>query len=93
MYVPNPIDLSDIKVPDEICEVIEMIAENVHENWALSRINEGWIYGKDYDGKLKLHPSLIPYNDLPESEKEYDRITALETIKLLIKNGFDIKPR
>ena len=93
MYIPNPVDLSDIDVPDEICDVLEMLAENVHENWALSRINEGWSYGMNYDGIKKIHPSLVPYDELPESEKDYDRITALDTIKLLIKNGFEIKLR
>ena len=33
---------------------------------------------------------LVPYDELPESEKEYDRNTAIETLKLIIKLGYKI---
>ncbi|WP_139125176.1 RyR domain-containing protein [Bacillus solimangrovi] len=87
-YKPLPIDTSLTILPDDIEEVIEVIAENVHERWADNRIREGWTYGVERNDLLKKHPCLKPYHELEESEKQYDRITATETIKVLINMGF-----
>ena len=92
-YNPNPIDTSDILLPKELMELCELIAENVHDVWALGRINEGWTYGEVKDPGRKITPLLVPYKDLPESEKEYDRNTAFETLKLVSKLGYDIVKR
>lgn len=89
-YVPQPMDTSDIRLPKELNELIEQMAKNVHEVWAQSRIEQGWTYGKERSDALKQHPCLIPYEDLPEIEKAYDRDTALETLKLICKLGFKI---
>ena len=86
-YIPHPIDLSDIELPQELDELREAIAENIHEVWSAGRMKEGWTYGPERDDKLKKHPDLIPYSDLTESEKQYDRETAMNTIKLVIKLG------
>lgn len=91
MYKPNPVDTSDIILPEDLSELTEKIAENVHEVWAEGRIKEGWTYGIVRDDAKKETPCLVPYKDLPENEKEYDRNTALETIKLIIKLGYGIK--
>ena len=87
MYVPKPVDTSDVELPKELLELTEKMAENVHEVWSVNRIKEGWTYGDKRDDVTKKTPCLIPYNDLPETEKEYDRNTALETLKLIIKLG------
>ena len=91
MYKPNPIDTKDIVLSDKLVELTEKIAENVHENWALARINEGWIYGEKRDDVKKTTPCLVPYSRLPESEKEYDRKTAVETLKLVVALGYRIE--
>lgn len=91
MYSPKPIDTSDVKIPDELLELSEKIAENVHDNWAVGRIAEGWTYGEKRDDVLKQTPCLVPYKDLPEQEKEYDRRTAFETLKLIISLGYKIE--
>ena len=70
-----------------------MIAKNVHEVWAQSRIEEGWTYGPVRDDTKRQTPCLVPYEDLPESEKAYDRNTAMETIKLIISLGYDVVKR
>ena len=70
-YNPNPIDTSDVKLPKEILDLCEKIAENTHEVWAENRVSEGWSYGKTRDDKKKETPCLIPYAELPESEKEF----------------------
>lgn len=90
MYNPKPIDTSDIELPGELLSLIEQIAENVHDVWASSRIAEGWTYGVSKDIEQKKTPLLVPYNELPEAEKNYDRNTALETLKLIIKLGYNI---
>ena len=94
-YTPKPIDTSDQIIPEELCELAEMIAENTHEVWSLGRVEDGWTYGPKRDDTLKQHPGLIPYSDLPECEKEYDRRTSLETIKVILKLGYELhkKPR
>ena len=92
-YVPKPIDLSDVELTDDLNELREAIAENAHEVWAGNRYAEGWRYGVQRNDDLKLHPDIVPYSQLPESEKEYDREMAMKTIKLLKKLGYDIVKR
>lgn len=89
-YTPQPIDTTDVKLPEELNPLTEAIAKNVHDVWALGRLNDGWTYGEERDDSKKHHPCLVPYEDLSESEKVYDRNTALETLKLIIKLGFNI---
>lgn len=89
-YTPCPINTEGIGLSDELSTLIEQIAENVHEVWARNRMNQGWKYGKERNDSLKLHPCLVPYEKLPEIEKEYDRNTAIETLKLIKKMGFKI---
>lgn len=92
-YVPHPIDVDNIPLDGDLEELQEAIAENAHDVWAEARMKEGWSYGKDRDDAKKLHPDLIPYTALPDSEKEYDRIMAFNTIKLVKKLGYDIVRR
>ena len=92
MYMPKPIDTSDVILPEELLSLTEKIAENVHDVWAVGRIAEGWVYGVEKDNEKKTTPSLVPYSELPESEKDYDRNTALETLKLIVKLGYSITP-
>ena len=89
-YVPQPMDTSDIQLTEELKVLVEQMAKNVHEVWAQSRIEQGWSYGKERNDTLKQHPFLIPYEELPEMEKAYDRDTALGTLKLICKLGFKI---
>ena len=89
-YVPQPMDTSDIQLPEELNVLIEQMAKNVHEVWAQSRMEQGWTYGEERSDALKQHPCLIPYEELPEVEKAYDRDTALGTLKLISKLGFKI---
>ena len=90
MYTPNPIDTSDIVLDEELKNLTELLAKNVHEVWAKSRIAEGWTYGSVKDNEKKTTPWLIPYEELPESEKDYDRNTALETVKIIRKLGYNV---
>lgn len=90
MYKPNPIDTSDIILDKEILKLADMLAKNTHEVWAKNRISEGWTYGKERNDKIKTTPCLVPYEELPENEKNYDMDTSLETLKLIKKLGYKI---
>ncbi len=90
MFTPIPADTTNIKLDGKLTELTELIAENVHNVWAAGRIKEGWVYGEQKDSTKKTTPCLVPYNELPESEKEYDRNTATETLKLIISLGYKI---
>lgn len=90
-YTPEPMDLSLVDLPESLIQLSERIAENVHEVWAKARMDEGWTYGEKRDDIHKKHPCLVPYDELPEEEKEYDRNTAMNTIKMVKKLGFRIE--
>ena len=89
-YIPQPIDTKDVLLPKGIETLVEQMAKNVHEVWAQGRLEQGWTYGAERDDVNKKHPCLIPYDELPEAEKEYDRQTAVSTLKLIISLGFKI---
>lgn len=91
MYEPNPIDTSDVILTDDLLALTEKIAENVHDVFVKSRFEEGWTYGECLDDVKKTNPTFVPYSELPESEKEYDRNTALGTIKLIVRLGYKIE--
>lgn len=89
-YIPNPLDTEHIVLPEALNELTEQMARNVHEVWAKGRIDEGWSYGEQRDDQQKKHPCLVAYEELPETEREYDRNTAIQTLKLILKLGFKI---
>lgn len=89
-YTPHPIDTKGVELPKELTALAEVIAKNVHEVWSAGRINDGWTYGEKRNDTEKKHPCLVPYEELSEEEKEYDRNTSIETIKLILKLGFKI---
>jgi hypothetical protein len=90
MYNPNPKDLSEIMLPKDLVLLAEELAENTHDVWAQARIAEGWVWGEVKDEVNKTTPQLVPYADLPESEKEFDRATSLSTLKWVMSMGYRI---
>ncbi len=90
-YVPKPADTSDVRFPEGMEELMEIVAKNVHEVWAQGRMKDGWTYSEERDDIRKTHPCLVPYEQLSESEKDYDRNTAMQTIKLILKSGYKIE--
>ena len=89
-YIPEPAQTDDIVLSEELNGLVEAMAKNVHDVWAESRISQGWTYDPERNDALKHHPCLVPYEDLPEVEKAYDRDTAVGTLKLICKLGFKI---
>jgi ryanodine receptor 2 len=90
-YLPEPIDTSGVELPPEVRELAERLAEHVHDIWARQRMSEGWRHGPRRDDRHKMHPGLVPYAELPESEKDYDRNTALQTLAAIIALGYRIE--
>jgi hypothetical protein len=82
-----------INLPDDLLKEIENMAKHVHETWTKGRIKDGWQYGIERNDELKEHPSLVSYDELSESEKEYDRRTVMATLSYLTKNGYEIRKK
>lgn len=93
VYEPYPISLDDVTLDDDLTELQEAIAENAHEIWAKARTDQGWSYGLERNDQKKETPDMVPYCNLPESEKLYDREMAMQTLKLVKKLGFEIRKR
>jgi hypothetical protein len=91
-YQPQPLDTSKITLPAQLVALTEKLAEHIHDVWAATRFAQGWTHGPARDDANKKHPCLIPYADLPESEKTYDRNTALGTLKAILSLGYSIQP-
>ena len=91
-YIPCPADTTNICLPEELNKLTEAIAKNAHEVWAKGRMAEGWTYGEVKNSDTKTTPCMLPYEDLPDSEKEYDRMTAMESIKLIVALGWTLVP-
>ena len=89
-YVPQPLDTSKVELPEDLMELVEEMAKNVHEVWAQTRMEQGWTYGEVRNDELKQHPCLVEYEELPEDERVYDRNTAIGTLKLIRQLGFKI---
>ena len=92
-YTPKPIDLSDVELTEDLNDLREAIAENAHEIWAVERLAQGWSYGPERNDAKKENPCMVPYSQLPEKEKDFDRSMAMDTIKLLKKLGYDLIKR
>ena len=92
-YIPQPIDTNDVVLPEELSQLAEQMAKNVHEIWAQTRIAQGWTFGSERNDAEKKHPCLVPYEELPEEEKVYDRNTSIETLKFIVSNGYEIRKR
>ncbi len=89
-YIPKPVDTTHVTLPADILALSEKLAENAHEVWAVQRISQGWTLGPKRDDDAKKHPGLVPYGDLSDGEKEYDRLTAMQTLKLIVALGYRI---
>jgi RyR domain-containing protein len=91
-YEPQPLDTAGIELPPSLVALTEKLAENAHDHWARERIAQGWQFGPQRDDTRKQHPCLLPYDRLPESERVFDRRTAVETLKAIMALGYRILP-
>lgn len=93
MYTPKPLKTDSVELSEDLLELTELVAKNVHEVWAEGRISQGWIYAAERNDEKKTTPCLVPYEELPEDEKEYDRNTAMETLRLILSLGYKIEKK
>ena len=70
------IEIKQTKEDMEERKLIELLSEKVHNAWMKEKEAQGFSYGKDYDKEKKKHPDMLPYNELKEEVKEYDRATV-----------------
>lgn len=91
-YQPRPIDTTSVALDDDLRELTERLARNTHDVWAAERIRLGWSYGPRRDDARRQHPGLVPYDELPDTEKQFDRNTAREVLTALIALGYRIHP-
>lgn len=89
-YKPAPLPTSHVKLSPEIHDLTEALAKNTHDVWAKERMAQGWRFGPERNDARKEHPSLVPYEQLSEKEKVYDRNTAMETLKAVLALGYRI---
>ncbi len=89
-YRPDPIDTSGVELSDDVLALGELLARNTHDVWARQRLADGWRYGPRRDDGRREHPDLVAYDELPESERQYDRDTALQTLKAIVALGYRI---
>lgn len=89
-YKPELADLTSITIPKDLEALTELLAEHAHDTWAMERQSEGWTYGRERNDRKLETPDMVPYSELPETEKQYDRIMASNTIKLLLAKGYKI---
>jgi ryanodine receptor 2 len=90
-YEPKPIDTTEVTLNTDVSDLTELLARNAHELWALQRLKNGWTYGPTRDDAAKKHPCLVSYEELPDSEKQYDRNAAIGTLKAIVALGFRIE--
>lgn len=89
-YTPQPIDTSAVTLPPELVALTERLAESTHDHWTLQRMSDGWTYGPTRNDAAKTNPCMVPYADLTDDEKEYDRLTAMETLKAIVALGYTV---
>jgi ryanodine receptor 2 len=89
-YQPQPFDTTAVEMPPELQPLVERLAANSHAVWAAQRIRDGWTYGPVRDDANRRHPCLVSYEELPEAEKEYDRQSVRQTLKVILAMGYRI---
>lgn len=89
-FVPNPVDTSAFFLAGYIESVKDKLAENIHEMWAMNKIEAGWQWGEYRDDVRHIHPCLVPFEKLPPAEKRYDSQLAVQTLKTILALGYHV---
>uniref|UniRef100_A0A3Q3G2B0 Ryanodine receptor 2b (cardiac) n=1 Tax=Labrus bergylta TaxID=56723 RepID=A0A3Q3G2B0_9LABR len=87
----QPVDTSNVSVPERLEFVVNKYAEHTHEKWSLDKFANGWVHGEQLCENTKVHPLLKPYRALAEKEKEAYRWAIKETIKSMLAFGWTIE--
>lgn len=70
---------------------VERLAALVHEAWVEHRRKQGWQHGEQHDHAARRSPSLVPYEQLADAERELDRVTVRRTLAGLRELGYSIE--
>ena len=89
-WLPAPVDTSSVDLGESESQLSEQLAAESHHIWARLRIDEGWRRGPRRDDFRKEDPHLVPYDELPEAEKERNRKTSQQTLRSIVALGFRI---
>ncbi|XP_023168844.1 ryanodine receptor isoform X8 [Drosophila hydei] len=89
-FVPKPVDTTGVSLPSSVDQIKEKLAENIHEMWALNKIDAGWTWGEQREDYHRIHPCLTQFEKLPAAEKRYDNQLAVQTLKTIISLGYYI---
>lgn len=89
-FVPKPVDTTMVNLPGYVEQIRDKLAENIHEMWAMNKIEAGWCYGEIRDDLKKIHPCIVPFDKLPLAEKRYDTQLAVQTLKTILALGYYI---
>jgi hypothetical protein len=89
-YVPRPIETDGIELDGGMLQLLEALARNAHDAWAAQRLADGWTWGAARSDERKEHPGLVTYEELSESEKEYDRILVRTTLRAIVALGYRV---
>ncbi len=71
-------------------EEIEMLARMEHKRWVNERLRHGWIFGAERDDERRTHPDLVPFDELTEASREYDRQAVAQIPRMLAAMGLII---
>jgi hypothetical protein len=87
-YLARPIDDSSVKLPEDLDRITDRLAEKAHEIWAAKRLAEGWKLGPKKRRQPRRDPLLVPYAELPESEKQSDKDLVVGTLRAVLALGY-----
>lgn len=80
--VPVPWAEREQAFKDQFLDVIERQCgaqrssspEELHGSWMQAYLAMGWVYGEEYDRENKIHPDLVPYDQLGKLEQDKDAV-------------------
>ncbi|XP_075257500.1 ryanodine receptor 2-like isoform X3 [Convolutriloba macropyga] len=92
-FHPQPVDLQKVNLNQAVLRLRVLMAEWFHEQWSISKIEAGWIYGEQgIDEHRRYHDCLKPFAKLNEDQQYVEIMTADEIIRTVLALGYTIKP-
>ncbi|KAM6128234.1 ryanodine receptor 2 [Pterocles gutturalis] len=90
-FNPQPVDTSNITIPEKLEYFINKYAEHSHDKWSMEKFANGWTYGETYSESAKVQPLMKQYKLLSEKEKEIYRWPIKESLKTMLAWGWRIE--
>ncbi|XP_032911632.1 ryanodine receptor 2 isoform X12 [Catharus ustulatus] len=90
-FNPQPVDTSNITIPEKLEYFINKYAEHAHDKWSMEKFANGWTYGETFSESAKVQPLMKQYKLLSEKEKEIYRWPIKESLKTMLAWGWRIE--